>query len=104
MNDATTRPEAMDPAYDMWREKVLFGLSIYPVISPSMLHIFVGTAVPKSLWKDVILKELIQEGLVVQENITLTSPHDRVQTYTLLRLATTPYVAPADAQTEQAGQ
>lgn len=76
----------------MLREKILFGLQVYPYLSPTMLHVFLQTATPAGIWKP-ILNELIVEGLVVSEEVTLTSPHERTQTYTILHLATTPYTA-----------
>jgi len=90
--------EEVNSAYeamgDMLREKILFGLAIYPFLSPSQLHVFLGTATPKSIWKDVVLEALLAEGAVVKEEITLVSPHERTQTYTILRLACNPYTPP----------
>jgi hypothetical protein len=94
--EANSAYEAMG---DMLREKILFGLSIYPFLSPSMLHVFLGTATPKSIWKDVVLKALVEEGLVCSEEVTLTSPHDRTQTYNILRLAENTYTAPTPITT-----
>jgi hypothetical protein len=76
------------------REKILFGLSIYKFVSPTMLHVFLGTSTPSALWKDEVLAKLIEDGLVVQENIALTSPLDRSQSYTVLRLAENVYTPP----------
>jgi hypothetical protein len=81
---------AADEYAQTLRRKILFGLYVYPYMNPSMLHVFLGTATPKALWKDVILKELIQEGHVTEDSVQLTSPHDRTQTYTILRLRATP--------------
>ena len=90
-------PQAPDAAADyvrQLREKILFGLSVYHFLSPSMLHVFLGTATPASLWKDKILTELLEEGLVVKEDVQLTSPFERSQTYTILRLPDNKYKAP----------
>jgi hypothetical protein len=76
------------------REKILFGLSIYKFVSPTMLHVFLGTSIPSALWKDEVLTKLIEEGLVIQENVSLTSPLDRSQSYTVLRLAENAYIPP----------
>lgn len=75
------------------RKKILFGLAIYPALSPSMLHVFLGTATAVSVWKP-LLSDLLAEGLVVEEEHQLKSPHDRSQTYTILRLACNAYSPP----------
>lgn len=76
------------------RQKILFGLSVYPFVSPSMLHVFLGTSTPSSIWKEQVLRQLLEEGVVVQEDVQLTSPAERSQTYTVLRLADRPYSPP----------
>ena len=47
------------------REKILRVLKVYPIISPAMLHIGIGTSVKTSLWRP-ILDELIDENLVTE--------------------------------------
>ena len=81
------------------REKILFGLSIYKYVTPTMLHTFLGTSTPASLWKEVILAELLADGTVVSDTVTLTSPHDRQQTYTILHLPENVFVPPEDSST-----
>ena len=76
------------------REKILFGLTIYPAVSPTMLHTFLGTSTSTHVWKP-ILNDLIGEGLVERTEVTLTSPHDRVQTYTIIHRTDKPYNKPA---------
>lgn len=75
------------------RDKILFGLEVYPFVSPTMMHTFLGTATPSAIWKEV-LNHLIAEELVVKTEVRLTSPHDRVQSYTVLHLASKPYCVP----------
>lgn len=70
------------------RTKILFGLHVYPHLSPSMLHVFLGTSTSTAVWKP-ILNELIAEGLVCKDELPLETPYERNQTYTLLRLSTT---------------
>lgn len=77
----------------MLREKILFGLGVYPYLSPTMLHTFLGTSTSTHVWKP-ILNQLIAEGLVVSEEAKLTSPHERQQSYTILHLATNQYTPP----------
>lgn len=76
-------------------QKILYGLSIYRFVSPSMLHVFLGTSTPASLWKDQVLQRLIESGQVISENVTLTSPFDRSQSYTVLHLPENVYEPPA---------
>jgi hypothetical protein len=96
--DATEVLQAASNDYlDSLRQKILFGLRIYPYVNPSMLHVFLGTSTPSSLWKDLVLAGLIEEGLVVSETVTLTSPFDRSQSYTVLHLTENAYNATATA-------
>lgn len=85
--------QSLEEYKQMLREKILFGLEIYPAISPSMLHVFLGTATSTHVWKP-ILNDLISEGLVQKQEVTLTSPIDRVQTYTILHRAENSYTKP----------
>lgn len=78
------------------REKILFGLEIYPAVSPTMLHTFLGTATSTHVWKP-ILNDLIAEGLVARVEVTMTSPHDRTQTYSVLHRTDKPYALPNEA-------
>lgn len=75
-------------------QKILYGLSIYKFVSPTMLHVFLGTSTPASLWKDQVLQSLIASGQVISENVTLTSPFDRSQSYTVLHLPENVYTPP----------
>jgi hypothetical protein len=94
-----TIDEAVQRAFEnqvrILREKILFGLSIYPAMSPSMIHVFVGPAQPKEIWKDVVLAQLIEEGEVIKTEVQLTSPLERSQTYTVLHRKDYTYTPPA---------
>lgn len=94
-NTAIDRTTPIDKYEIDLRQKILFGLSVYPFLSPSMLHVFLGTSTPTSIWKEQVLRQLLEDGLVVQEDVQLTSPSDRSQTYTILRLADRAYTPPA---------
>lgn len=85
--------DALEDYMKILREKILFGLEIYPAISPTMLHTFLGTATSTHVWKP-ILNDLIAEGLVERTEVTLTSPHERVQTYTILHRTDKAYSKP----------
>lgn len=82
--------DAMSDYEGRLREKILFGLRVYPFVSPTMLHNFLGTSTSARLWKS-ILQELVGEGLITRTEVQLTSPHDRVQTYSVLHLTTNLY-------------
>lgn len=94
IEEASTPSDAATKYKESLRSKILFGLSVYPFVNPSMLHVFMGTSTPTSIWKDEVLEELIQEGLVVKEDVQLTSPSERSQTYTVLHLAEREYTPP----------
>lgn len=69
-------------------DKILHVLDIYPVISPSMLHIGIGS-IPTPLWKP-ILRKLINEGVVLSEELDTTTVTGRNFTYTRLSLVPSP--------------
>ena len=87
---STNAEEAMDNYAELLRAKILHALKIYPALSPTMIHVALGTSTSAVVWK-AVLEELIAEGLVVRREITATSPHDRVQNYTVIHLAETEY-------------
>jgi hypothetical protein len=91
-----TPREAADSYMAQLREKIVFGLSMYPYLNPTMLHTFLGTSTPVSLWKDQVLAQLIEEGIVVQTNVSRLSPQQRTQTYSVLHLACNPYPSAND--------
>jgi hypothetical protein len=65
------------------RAKILHTLSIFPIISPSMLQI--GLGYPAAHWRP-ILRQLINEELVTEDMLVTPTPGGRHQTYTLLSL------------------
>ena len=89
--------EAVDAYALELREKILFGLAVYQAVSPTMLQVFLGTSTPTKLWKP-ILKALEAEGKVCREEVPLTTPHDRVNSYTILHLPSNPYSVPTQFQ------
>lgn len=66
--------------------KIVHVLSMYPVLSPSMLQIGLGTALPPDLWKPLV-EELITLGVVKRDDVVSMTPTNRLQTYTRLSLA-----------------
>ena len=83
--------EALEDYTQMLRDKILFALTIYPALAPYMLHPFLGTSTSTHVWKP-ILNALIAEGLVEKVEVTLKSPMDRQQTYTIIRRTDKDYV------------
>lgn len=69
------------------RNRILFTLSIYPRISPTMLQVALGTSTRPSLWHSV-LDQLIEDGLVdrFQTRPPTPPPSGRDQVYTVIQL------------------
>lgn len=67
------------------REKILHVLGIYPVISPTMLQAGLGPYTKPARWRP-ILQELIEAKKVIESQVSLQTPSDRYNTYTLLQL------------------
>ena len=86
-------PEVVSAYTAMIREQILFSLKVWPYVSPSQLHVGLGTATPSNLWR-MVLDGLIEEGLVCKRQIKLISPRERNQTYTILHLACNDYIPP----------
>jgi hypothetical protein len=71
---------------DRIRERILFLLGHYPVVSHSMLQISLGPNLSPKLWKPVV-DELIKEGVLCKEEEAVTSNLGRYQTLVKIRLA-----------------
>ena len=69
--------------------KIVHVLSIYPIISPTMLQASLGPGLGPKLWRPV-LDKLVEWGTVVPDTVNAETPSRRAQyTYSRLRLATT---------------
>ena len=66
-------------------DKIVHILTVYPMISPSMLQIGLGPAVSPSIWKP-ILEGLIESGTVIRTNVLAETPSGRQNTYMRLEL------------------
>lgn len=66
--------------------KIVHLLGIYPIISPTMLQGALGPQVKAGIWRPV-LTQLIEEGKVVEESVSMLTPTERYNTYTKLSLA-----------------
>jgi hypothetical protein len=71
---------------DLIRNKILHVLKIYPQLSPSMLQVGIGTAIPPKMWHP-ILEMLHNEGKVKTHTIGERSPTGRDQSYQIISLA-----------------
>ena len=65
--------------------KILHLLSIYPIISPTMLQGALGGAMKPAIWKPV-LDELVTAGKVIKEQESTMTPADRYNEYSKLKL------------------
>lgn len=66
-------------------DKITHLLSIYPIISPSMLQIGLGTSLPPTIWKPVLM-ELIESDVIKREESSLLAPNGQCRNYTKLSL------------------
>lgn len=88
MNEATATAEAPDVTIEELqeaREKILHLLSIYPVISPTMLQSGLGPTAKPAIWR-VALEQLKDEKLVTEYYESRSTIHGRHNTYTKLSL------------------
>src|SRR5436190_949296 len=67
------------------RSKILYVLSIYPKLSPSMLQVGIGPSISPTIWRP-ILTELVREGLVSKQEEERTSNNGRFHRYDVLSL------------------
>ena len=67
------------------KAKIVHVLTIYPVLSPSMLQVGLGTSLPSYVWAP-ILEQMIQEGIVIREDVFKEHPSGRTFKYGTLRL------------------
>ena len=65
-------------------DKILHILTIYPVISPTMLQGGIGPYLKPVVWRP-ILERLKAAGKVIEESESLETPGGRYNTYTKLR-------------------
>jgi hypothetical protein len=72
---------------NMLREKMIFLLTLYPKLTPTMLHVGIGPQVRPQIWRPV-MENLITEGVVKKDHLSLTTPKGQFRTYTVLSLTT----------------
>lgn len=76
-----------DMTPDEVEAKILHLLTLYPIISPTMLQGGLGPSVRPKLWRPV-LTQLIEAGRVEEEQINAQTHSGRYNTYTRLSLST----------------
>ena len=67
-------------------DKIIHTLTIFPIISPSMLQAALGPGCAARLWRPV-LQQLIDSGAVIQKEQVATTPTGRQNSYTQLMLS-----------------
>lgn len=68
--------------------KIVHLLSIYPIISPTMLQGGLGPQMRPAQWRPV-LAQLIDDGKVIESQKSMMTPNDRYNTYSRLSLPST---------------
>jgi hypothetical protein len=81
-----TTTQVITPEDFLLREKMLFLLTIYPKLTPTMLHVGIGPQVRPQTWRPV-LEALIREKKIKKEYLSVTTPKGQYRTYTVLSLA-----------------
>lgn len=81
--------EFIETTDDIIRERILYVLSIWPKISPTMLQVGIGTALSPKMWRP-IFEKLITEGKIQQTVSSSKSPAGRDQTHITVSLTNTP--------------
>jgi hypothetical protein len=69
------------------REKMMFLLTIYPKLTPTMLHVGIGPQVRPQTWRPV-MEALIREGKIKRTGTSVYTPKGQFRTYTILELCT----------------
>jgi hypothetical protein len=74
------------PDTEKLEDKIIFILTAYPRLMPSMLHVGIGPHVSPRVWRPV-LDQMIAKGIVICEQMGITTPIGQYRTITVLRLA-----------------
>lgn len=70
-------------------ERIKHCLTIFPKVSPTMLQMGIGAYINAVKWQPQ-LEQMIVDGIVIREFITLKSPAERWKSYTLISLKSAP--------------
>lgn len=66
-------------------ERIVFILTVFPRLTPSMLQVGLGPHTPPRLWRPVV-EDLIQKKVVKRDERGVTTPIGQYRTYTFLTL------------------
>jgi len=67
-------------------EKIVFTLTLFPRLTPTMLQVGIGPHVPPRRWRP-ILERLVTEGKISREERGVTTPIGQYRTVTILSLS-----------------
>lgn len=70
------------------KAKIIHLLEVYPVISPSMMQIGIGSSLPAKLWRP-ILNQMLKDEILKMDVFVHPTATGRQQSYTLLSLKDT---------------
>ena len=86
MSNLTADEADGDLTRSIIREKIAHVLTIFPIISRTMLNVGIGTAIPPALWKPV-LQGMIDEGIVLVDTIQCETPNGYHRAFNRVLLA-----------------
>lgn len=69
-------------------DRIISVLKVYPRISPSMLHIGIGSSMPTKIWRPV-LEDMVSRGIISIDHIADLSAKGRSQSHTIISLKET---------------
>lgn len=92
--DDGLRISAVDTTQKL-KDKITFVLTVYPRLSPSMLHTGIGPNVQPQVWRPV-LEQMIAEGTVLRTDEGVLTHLDQFRTFTVLKLNAAVYQAAKD--------
>ncbi len=77
--------EMSNDVNDIVVERIKYALTIYPILSPSMLQVGIGNNINSSVWRP-LLQKLIEDGIVFKQELLTETPAGRKFPHTRLSL------------------
>ena len=74
------------------RDKIIFVMTLYPQLSPSMLHTGIGPNVAPQLWRPIV-DSMVKEGTIIRSDEGVMTHLEQYRTFTVLRLRDDLYTA-----------
>jgi hypothetical protein len=87
-SDLSRNGQSIVKAYGLIKAKIMYTLSVYPKISPSMLQVGIGPSTQPAIWRP-ILDDLIKDGLISREAVEKNTPTGRFNRHEVLSLTDT---------------